>query len=440
VGRHALVGAHVALDLAAVVAAAVLATVLRFRAHLLEVTRDAPLDVPGHVGVGLLWAVALLTAMASHRLYEVDSLVEGGGELNRIRRAVFEAIGIVSVTVFLLRLVTISRGWFALLASLSLTLLWAERLAVRSLVSHLRAKGRLRRPALVVTAAEEAVPDRLAEFDVVGTVRPERASGLLAELPVHAVLIDERGISERDLWRLVLAAGEARIPAFVWSAVRGVSRDRVTMRELDGRTIVKVAPPNLGGLRRLEKRAFDLVAAALLLVVLALPMAAIAIAILATSGRPVLHRQQRVGLGGRTFTLWKFRTMRPDAEPTGAPGWTVRDDPRRTRIGAILRRLGLDELPQLWNVLRGDMGLVGPRPERPLFVARFSEDHEWYRYRHRIRPGITGLAQVRGHRGDTALGPRIEADNWYIEHWSLALDLKILARTLGAVIRGENAY
>lgn len=438
--RQALVATRVTLDLAAIAAAALAASTLRFRFHVLEVTRDAPLDLPRHLGVGLLWAVALFATMASHRLYDEDSLVEGSGELNRVRRAVFEGIAIVSTAVFLLRLTTISRGWFAFLALLSLAFLWLERVAARAVMSRLRAKGKLRRPALVVTARDDPVPDGLDEFDVVASLRPEHTPVPLPDLPVEAILIDERGISEADLWRLVLAAGEARIPVFVWSPVRGVARDRVTMRELDGRTIVKVAPPRLAGLRGLEKRAFDLVVSAALLVLLVLPMAAIAGAVLATSGRPVLHRQQRVGLGGRPFTMWKFRTMRPDAEPTDAPGWTVRDDPRRTRIGAILRRLGLDELPQLWNVLRGDMSLVGPRPERPLFVARFNEDHDWYRYRHRIRPGITGLAQVRGHRGDTALGPRIEADNWYIEHWSLGLDLKILARTLGAVLRGENAY
>jgi lipopolysaccharide/colanic/teichoic acid biosynthesis glycosyltransferase len=137
--------------------------------------------------------------------------------------------------------------------------------------------------------------------------------------------------------------------------------------------------------------------------------------------------------------MWKFRTMGVDAEAETGPVWASRGDPRRTRLGRILRRLSLDELPQLWNVLCGHMSVVGPRPERPTFVASFSEGDPWYRFRHRIRPGITGLAQVRGLRGDTPLAPRVESDNWYIEHWSVGLDLRIAARTVAEVFGGRNA-
>jgi lipopolysaccharide/colanic/teichoic acid biosynthesis glycosyltransferase len=119
--------------------------------------------------------------------------------------------------------------------------------------------------------------------------------------------------------------------------------------------------------------------------------------------------------------------------------WSGSDDPRRTHLGRFLRRFSLDELPQLWNVLRGHMSMVGPRPERPMFAAQFAGDIPWYGFRHRIRPGITGLAQIRGHRGATALAPRVEIDNWYIEHWSLGLDVLVSARTVAEVLRGRNA-
>jgi lipopolysaccharide/colanic/teichoic acid biosynthesis glycosyltransferase len=147
-----------------------------------------------------------------------------------------------------------------------------------------------------------------------------------------------------------------------------------------------------------------------------------------------------VGKDGRLFPMWKFRTMRVDAERESGPVWARAGDARRTLVGRFLRRTSLDELPQLWNVLLGHMSIVGPRPERPMFVARFSDGNPWYRFRHRIRPGITGLAQVRGLRGDTPLEPRVESDNWYIEHWSLWLDLRIAAHTLLEVVRGRNAH
>jgi lipopolysaccharide/colanic/teichoic acid biosynthesis glycosyltransferase len=137
--------------------------------------------------------------------------------------------------------------------------------------------------------------------------------------------------------------------------------------------------------------------------------------------------------------MWKFRTMRVDAEHETGPVWASSDDPRRTRIGRALRTLSLDELPQLWNVLVGDMSIVGPRPERPTFVDSFAEGIATYRHRHRIRPGMTGLAQVRGLRGDTELPPRVDADNRYIEHWSLWLDVGITLRTVVEVLRRRNA-
>ena len=331
--RRPLLATRVGLDLAGIVGAGLIAFVLRFRLHLLEVTRDAPLDVPAHLRIGALWTVALLVSMASHRLYDEDTLAEGGGELSRVRRAVFEAIAVTSVAVFLLRIATVSRGWFALLGALSLGFLWLERLALRAAVARLRAGGRLRRPTLVVTARDDDVPPSIGEFDVVGRVPPEAVPLPLSRVPVEVLLVDDRGMAEADLWRLVLAAGDARLPVYVWSPVRGVARDRLTMRELEGRTIVRVSPPTLAGARGIAKRAFDVAVAAGLLVILALPMAGITLAVLVTSGRPVLHRQQRVGRGGRVFTMWKFRTMRTDAETAGLPGWTVRDDPRRTGIG-----------------------------------------------------------------------------------------------------------
>jgi undecaprenyl-phosphate glucose phosphotransferase len=161
--------------------------------------------------------------------------------------------------------------------------------------------------------------------------------------------------------------------------------------------------------------------------------AIIAIAVRLTDGGPVFYRQIRVGLGERPFTIIKFRSMHQNAERDLGPIWSVPGDPRCTRIGYYLRRSGLDELPQLWNVLRGDMSLVGPRPERPQFTREFSKDHRSYPIRHIVRPGITGYAQIHGWRGYSSLTERLRHDIYYVRNWSLGLDAYILFLTL---IRG----
>ncbi len=152
---------------------------------------------------------------------------------------------------------------------------------------------------------------------------------------------------------------------------------------------------------------------------------------------PVFYRQIRCGLGGRPFTIYKLRTMKLDAEADSGPVFAQPDDPRRTRLGAWMRAHNIDELPQFWNVLKGDMSLVGPRPERPVFVERFADDLARYMWRHACRPGITGWAQINGFRGDTSIPDRLRCDLFYLENWSLALDFKILLRTLFAL---RNAY
>jgi len=160
----------------------------------------------------------------------------------------------------------------------------------------------------------------------------------------------------------------------------------------------------------------------------------------ADSPGPAVYAEERVGLNGRRFRMYKFRTMRADAEGKGAAGWTRRGDPRRTRVGSMLRRLSFDELPQLWNVLVGQMSLVGPRPERPVFVQEFRASIPRYMLRHHVKAGITGWAQVNGLRGDTPLDRRIEYDLYYIQHWSMGFDVKILFLTILRVFRDQSAH
>ncbi|MFF7254302.1 sugar transferase [Streptomyces microflavus] len=183
------------------------------------------------------------------------------------------------------------------------------------------------------------------------------------------------------------------------------------------------------------KRAMDALLAGAGLVLVAPLMAGCALAVRLSDGPGVIFRQERVGRHGRPFVLLKFRTLRPADAKESATRWNVASDGRMSRVGRLLRRSSLDELPQLWNVLRGDMSLVGPRPERPFFVAQFSRTHPGYQDRHRMPVGITGLAQVNGLRGDTSIEERARFDNRYIETWSLWQDACVLARTVGSFFR-----
>lgn len=188
------------------------------------------------------------------------------------------------------------------------------------------------------------------------------------------------------------------------------------------------------------KRGFDIAFSAAVLLLAAPLMLVIALAIKLGSPGPVLFRQSRVGLNGRTFGMLKFRTMRVSSAAESDTAWTRAGDPRCTMVGRFLRRSSLDELPQFLNVLRGEMSVVGPRPERPHFVHQFQQDIAEYHQRHRMKVGITGWAQVNGLRGDTSIRKRVEYDLHYQRHWSLGFDLRIILRTVWCGFFGTNAY
>jgi Undecaprenyl-phosphate glucose phosphotransferase len=205
---------------------------------------------------------------------------------------------------------------------------------------------------------------------------------------------------------------------------------RARLEDLDGLPIINVNDVPLQGLNAWVKRAIDVALSSLVLAFLSIPFAVIAALVKWSSSGPVLYAQERMGLDGRAFTVYKFRSMRADAEDTTGPIWSPDNDTRITAVGRWLRRFDLDELPQFWNVLRGDMSIVGPRPERPFFVEQFKHRIPQYMLRHKVKAGITGWAQVNGWRGNTSLEKRIEYDLYYIENWSVALDLKIMWLTL----------
>ena len=198
--------------------------------------------------------------------------------------------------------------------------------------------------------------------------------------------------------------------------------------------------PLTNTLNWVTKRFVDIVGSAAGLVLISPIMLLTALAVKLSSPGPIIFKQERIGLHNKPFWMYKFRTMEIQKESAEKRAWTVKDDPRVTKIGKFLRRTSLDEFPQLYNILRGDMSLVGPRPERPLFVEKFREEIPRYMIKHQVRPGLTGWAQINGYRGDTSIRKRIDYDIFYIENWTMGLDIKILFLTIFKGFINKNAY
>jgi Undecaprenyl-phosphate glucose phosphotransferase len=252
-------------------------------------------------------------------------------------------------------------------------------------------------------------------------VRQERIDHLYVALPLdeHVKMLDLIEDTSREMVDVKVVPDLVQFLAL-----------RARLEDLDGVPIINIHDVPLQGINTVIKRAIDLAISGAAVLVLGVPCALIALAIRWTSPGPVFYRQERMGLDGRPFWVYKFRSMRVDAEEITGPIWARDNDPRCTPVGRLLRRWDLDELPQIWNVLKGDMSIVGPRPERPFFVDQFKHRFPQYMLRHKVKAGITGWAQVNGWRGNTSLEKRIEFDLYYIENWSVSLDLKIMWMTL----------
>lgn len=225
------------------------------------------------------------------------------------------------------------------------------------------------------------------------------------------------------------------VPDFSRSTPLSFSAD-----DLGGLPLFHLRATPISGWRSMIKRSLDLASALCLLAVFSIPMLILAILIKLTSRGPVFFRQERMGLGGKPFMMLKFRSMRVEAENDTGPVWAKEDDPRRTLLGRFMRSASLDELPQLFNILKGDMSLVGPRPERPHFVEQFVKERPGYMLRHSVKAGLTGWAQVNGLRGNTSIRKRLQYDLYYINNWSLGFDLMIIFLTPVTGLVGRHAY
>ncbi|MFB0546973.1 MAG: exopolysaccharide biosynthesis polyprenyl glycosylphosphotransferase, partial [Anaerolineae bacterium] len=256
---------------------------------------------------------------------------------------------------------------------------------------------------------------------------------------VDEVIISLPEASHQEILNIISKCEREKVDIKVFPDVFQIMASEVSIGDLGGLPLLTVRDIALRGWKLTLKRAVDLVCSAVGLVVLSPLMLLISLLIKLDSPGPVFYFQERMGLDAKPFWTLKFRSMRQDAEAETGPVWATENDPRCTRLGAFIRRLSIDEFPQLINVLLGEMSMVGPRPERPVFVEQFRRQIPHYMDRHREKAGLTGWAQVNGLRGDTSIVERTKYDLWYIENWSLLLDFKIILRTLLRLFRDRSA-
>jgi sugar transferase (PEP-CTERM system associated) len=420
------------------------------------------------VGFALLLGLAILVIMYSSGLYHLDALMDLRSTFRRGAPAVVVTLFLAWVLASQMsppQLARLRSHWPLVLLSASIWL--ACILVTRAIFARISRSGVLRRRVLILGQGARALRlhdlsrERFgAYFLPVGqvTLRQNTVEGTDGELQLRESLEAEDllGIARKlNVSEIVIAAEDRRglpVQQLVECKLAGVGViDYIDFYEREsGRIDLSALKPSwfifstgfrMGRRVELIKRAFDIALCLLTLVVVLPLMAFTAIAIACEDGRPILYRQTRVGFRGRNFVLFKFRSMRVDAESDGSPLWAAKRDPRTTRVGWLIRKLRIDELPQLYNVLRGDMSFVGPRPERPYFVTQLAEAIPYYSERHAVKPGVTGWAQVNYHYGASLEDAqnKLSYDLFYLKNRSLFLDLIILVRTIRVVLWPDGA-
>ncbi len=416
----------------------------------------------------LFLAVGALAVATVFPLFELYVAQRGAGVAEELRRLVYAWLllaGITGLATFATKMGdTYSRVWVSAWLAGGLATTAALRMAIRAGLRALRRRGFNQRHIAVVGAGTlgRMVGARLAGTPWAGfTVRafydddPAKIHGEAAGCRVHG--IDERlraDVATGDIdqvWIALPLRAEVRLRAILEMLreypveirfvpdIYGFHLLNHSMTDVGGLPVISLTETPMSGINRIVKAIEDFTLASVLLVLASPLMLAIAIGVKLSSPGPVLYRQERVTWNGERFAMLKFRTMPVDAEARTGPVWSRHGERRATPFGALLRRTSLDELPQLVNVLRGEMSLVGPRPERPEFVERFRQEIPGYMQKHLVKAGITGWAQVNDLRGDSDLAQRIQYDLYYIDNWSLWFDLRILVLTVWHILTSHNA-
>ncbi|GAA5483901.1 sugar transferase [Haloferula sargassicola] len=431
------------------------AYLLRFETSVREMgVLDRAIDMRDYAGHVLLGAVLMVFLLTNFRAHDPRNFLA----IRRTLFVVFKSVGLWFVTFLSLALLLkieppISRmycvfGAVLAWASLSLWRWFLYCLFRREpIASALRQKVVFVgwNPDCSLTAARFS-EGRSHNFQIIGRIATDRedpsgddvpvlgrftdARHLLRESGADVVMAVDTALDRHEMLELAETCGKEFIDFKLVPSCFQVLVSGLQLETVHGVPVLGVGQlPLHHAMNNALKRATDIVGAIFGLMVFTPVMACFAALVYLESRGPVIYRQRRIGLNGKPFDILKIRSMKLDAEVNGAPGWTVADDPRRLRVGALMRAWNIDELPQFWNVLRGEMSLVGPRPERPELIEDFKEDIRHYNIRHNVKPGVTGWAQVNGLRGDTCLRERVKFDLDYIENWNLLLDVQIMFLT-----------
>lgn len=404
----------------------------------------------GTVFAAVIYALWTTLMLAAFRVYRTTRVHQSGSKSGNILAANAIALITAAAVLFVFRLEDFSRGVLAVYFVSSSIVLIAKRLAVRNLLSRIRAKGYNLKHMLVVGSGvlanryiESINADESLGIHVSRQIKPDERLAEVLEKELHGDAIDEviMALQPEELtytMETIHICEKCGTRISVIPFYNDVIPTRPTIDAVGSIKLIRLRTTPLDEpLNALIKRSFDIIISAALLILLSPLLLVLALCIRLSSPGPILFKQERVGFHKKLFTMYKFRSMRVNNQQDSA--WSTDQDERRTRLGSVLRKFSLDELPQLFNVLKGDMSLVGPRPEIPYYVEQFRETVPLYMVKNQVRPGMTGWAQIHGLRGDTSIPERVKHDLWYIENWSFGLDIEILARTLlGGMVNKEK--
>ena len=454
---------HVVLDICVIILSYVIAWNIQFR-----------LVVPRHIGVlpmriymGYLLVVVpeFIILYYMFNLYAPKRVSGRRMEAGNIFMSNCMGLLLFIVLLYIQKQNNVSRKFMATFIVVNMILTVIERNLIRHLLHRIRTKGMNLKHILLVgcSKAAEGFIDRVIEnpqwgYHINGILDDNHTPGydyrgvsvIGKTCELEAILTENRqdalaitlGLKEYDKLKHIVATCEkSGVHTMFIPDYMNIIPTRPDTEDLIGLPVINIRHVPLSEpFNAALKRLMDIVGSIICMIIASPVMLAVAIAVKMSSPGPIFFSQVRVGLHNREFRMYKFRSMAVQSAAQEKKGWTTKDDPRVTKVGRFIRKTSIDELPQLWNVLKGEMSLVGPRPERPQFVEKFREEIPRYMIKHQVRPGMTGWAQVNGYRGNTSISKRIEHDLYYIENWTVGLDIKILFLTVFRGFVNKNAY
>lgn len=453
---------HLLLDAVVIVVAYVLAWIVKFEFGRVS---GGVLPREDYFAALLLLIPGYLFLYSAFQLYTPKRTTRTKVEIYTVFKANTVGIFCYFAALYVMHQADYSRSMIAIFYVLNIVLASGYRIVLRDLLRHFRKKGYNLKHVLLVgySRAAEQYIERIKQNpawgyhitgildDHVGRDVSFQGIQVIGEVDELYRLLPENNLDEiaitlslNDYDRLeeiVSFCEKSGVHTKFIPDYNAVIPTKPYTEDLDGLPVINIRNvPLTSGWNQFIKRSMDLFGATVALLLFSPVMLVCAVLVKLTSPGPVLFKQERIGLHNRPFYMYKFRSMRMQTVEDEAKGWTVKNDPRVTGIGKFMRKTSVDELPQLFNILKGDMSLIGPRPERPQFVEKFKEEIPRYMVKHQVRPGLTGWAQVNGYRGDTSIRKRIEHDIYYIENWTLGLDIKIIILTFVKGFINKNAY